>query len=268
MKLKLARPLAFFDIESTGANWKTDRIIDLAVIVLHPDGRREERVFRVNPGIPIPRAATAVHGIGDDDVKDAPLFAAAADGIEKVFEGCDLAGYNLIRFDIPLLQEEFKRANRTFPMQGRRVIDAQRIFHKREPRDLTAALFFYRGEVHEGAHGAAADTEATLRVLEGQLERYPDLPAEVEALSDYCSPPRPEQIDREGKLVWDADGEPVLNFGKYRGRKLREVMVEERVYLEWMLRKNFAPEVDEIVARLLRGEAVARPLPAPSGEPA
>ena len=266
MKLKLVRPLAFLDIESTGANWKTDRLIDLAVIKVHPDDRRETRVFRVNPGMPIPRASTLIHGISDADVKDAPLFAQQAAAIAACFDGCDLAGYNLLRFDIPLLEEEFKRAGSAFDMNGRHVIDAQRIFHRREPRDLTAALAFYCGEILQGAHGALADTEATVRELEGEFERYPDLPADPAALAEYCNPLRADFADRDGKLVWDADGDAAINFGKFKGKKLREMAVAEKNYLEWMLRKNFARDVEELVLLALQGQPPMRPAAPPAAE--
>ena len=247
MRLKLQRPLAVLDIESTGANWRVDRIIDLAVIRILPDGGREKKVFRVNPGMPIPPAATAIHGIRDEDVLGAPSFAEMAPAIAATLSGCDFAGYNLAKFDLPLLAEEFRRIGKTFDWPSCRVIDAQRIFHRREPRDLSAALAFYCGDEHAGAHGAEADAEATFRVIEGQMERYPDLPADVEGLALYCFPPHPDFIDREGKLTWDAGGEAALNFGVNRGRRLREIAVKDPSYLSWMLRKQFGPEVEQMV---------------------
>ena len=188
MNLKLDRPLVVFDIESTGINPLTDRIVEIAFIKLLPGGAREQNCFRINPGIPIPAEVTALHGISDADVKDCPPFRDLAGKIYTLLDGCDLAGYNLIRYDIPMLVEEFKRASINFTAIGGRVLDAQRIFHKREPRDLVAALMFYCGDKHVGAHGALEDTDATLRVIEGQLEHYPDLPRDMAALDEYCNP--------------------------------------------------------------------------------
>ncbi|MBN1269055.1 MAG: 3'-5' exonuclease, partial [Kiritimatiellae bacterium] len=182
MKLKLQRPLAVFDIESTGVNRRKDRIIDLAIVTLLPDGSQSTFTFRVNPEMPIPAQATKVHGITDADVKDCPTFKQVAADVAACLEGCDLAGYNILGFDIPLLEEEFRRAEVPFNMDGRRVVDAQRIFHQNEPRDLTAALKFYCGEMHLGAHGALEDVLATVRVLDGELARYKDLPRDVEGL--------------------------------------------------------------------------------------
>lgn len=267
MNLKLDRPIAFLDIESTGAQCRIDRLIDLAVIKLWPDGRREELVYRVHPGQPIPAAVTAIHGIRDEDVKDAPPFAEVAADVDDLLRDCDLGGYNLLRFDIPLLEEEFRRAGRTFDMAGRRVIDVQRIYHKREPRDLSAALRFYCGEEHAGAHGALADTEATIRVLEGQFERYGDLPHDVAALDAYCNPRDPNFVDREGKLVWDAEGEVVVNFGKEKGKRLRDLARFQPSYLEWMLRKNFAEEVCALIRDALQGKFPRRDWPAGPAEP-
>lgn len=253
--------MAVLDIESTGANWRLDRIIDLAVIRIHPDGKRETASFRVNPGMPIPPASTAVHGIRNEDVAGCPTFAQAAAAIATALSGCDFAGYNLARFDLPLLTEEFKRAGLTFDWPSCRVVDAQRIFHRREPRDLSAALAFYCNEEHTGAHGALADAEATWRVLEGQMERYPDLPADVAELALYCFPPNPDFIDREGKLVWDAEGEVTLNFGVNRGRRLRDIAAKDASYLSWMMRKNFGPEVDQMVQLARQGQLPRRAAP-------
>lgn len=266
MKLNIDRPIAFLDIESTGANCRSDRLIDLAIIKLWPDGKREEYVYRVNPGIPIPPESTQIHGIRDADVKDAPLFAAVVEDIDDLLRDSDLGGYNLLRFDIPLLEEEFRRVNRVFNMAGRRVVDVQRIFHKREPRDLSAALLFYCGERHEGAHGALADTDATIRVLEGQFERYADLPRDPAALDAYVNPPNPAFVDREGRLIWDAEGEVVVNFGKAKGRRLRDLARFEPSYLEWMMRKGFAAEVLQIVGEAQQGRFPVRP-PAPPAPP-
>ena len=259
MRLQLDRPLAFLDIESTGANRATDRIIDLAIIRLEPDGRREEALFRVHPGVPIPPEVSKIHGIRDEDVKDAPPFAQVADAIAQMLAGCDLGGYNLLRFDIPMLQEEFRRAQRTFDMTGRRIIDVQRIYHRREPRDLSAALMFYCGQTHAGAHGALADTDATIRVLEGQLERYPDLCRDAAGLAEYSNPAQPGWVDAEGKLAWDKEGEVVLNFGPQKGKRLRDLVKGDKGFLDWMLKKDFSTELKNIIREALLGRYPPRP---------
>lgn len=247
------KPIAFFDIESTGVNIRADRIIDLTIIKVHPDGQRETHNFRVNPGIPIPVEASRVHGIYDADVKDCPTFKAVAKQVAEIFEGADLGGYNILRFDIPLLQEEMARAEVPFDVDNRRVVDAQRIYHRREPRDLTAALMFYRGKKHEGAHGALDDVVATIEVLEGQYEKYADLPRDIEALSEYCNPRNPSWADSSGKLKW-VNGEITINFGKKSGAKLRDLVKLEPSYLRWMLDQSFPRDVAEIVGNALKGK--------------
>ncbi len=260
MNLRLDRVLAVFDIESTGTNWERDRIIDLAIVRLEPEGGRRTIEFRFNPEMAIPAASTAVHGIRDEDVRDAPKFRERLGEVAQAFADCDLAGFNIWRFDVPMLQQEFKRAGSAFDMTGRKIIDAQRIYHQKEMRDLTAAVLFYCGEAHEGAHGARADAEATLRVIERQLDRYPDLPHEVGPLDRYCFPPVADGVDREGKVRWDAEGDMVLGFGKYQGTKLRAMAAGDgRKYLEWMLRQNFGQEVDGIIKLALDGKLPRRP---------
>lgn len=253
LPLKTDRPLAFFDIESTGTNVRTDRIIDLAIVKIHPDGRREQHTFRVNPERPIPPEASRVHGISDADVKDAPVFRQIARQVLEIFEGCDLGGYNILRFDIPMLAEELGRCGVPFPFEGRRVIDPQRIFHQREPRDLSAALMFYRGKKHDGAHGALDDVVATIEVLEGQFEKYGDLPADVAALSDYCNPRDPSWADGTGKIKWVA-GELTINFGSKQGAKVRDLVAKDPGYLRWMIEKNFPRDTTDLISNALKGK--------------
>lgn len=260
LPIQTDRPIAFFDIESTGTNIRSDRIIDLAIVKVHPDGTRETHSFRVNPGIPIPVESSKVHGIYDADVKDCPTFKAIAKQVAGILEGCDLGGYNILRFDIPLLCEEFVRAEVPFSLEGRRIIDAQRIFHKREPRDLSAALMFYTGKRHEGAHGALDDVLATIEVLEGQFARYADLPKSIEELSEYCNPKKPEWVDSAGKLKW-VDGEVVINFGSKAGAKLRDLAKLDPSYLRWMMEKNFPRDTTEIIANALKGQFPEPPPP-------
>jgi DNA polymerase-3 subunit epsilon len=263
MKLKLSRPLAFFDIESTGTNKKYDRIVDLAVVKLLPDGSRATHSFRVNPEMPIPAAATAVHGIRDADVAGCPTFAQQAAEIAAVFDHCDLSGYNILGFDIPLLQEEFRRVGHPFSMDNRRVVDVQRIYHKKEPRDLSAALSFYCGELHFDAHQALDDVLATIRVLEGQFQRYNDLPVDVTALSEFCNPRNPEWVDRTGKLKWD-NGEAVINFGRSQGKKLRDLLQLDPGFIKWMLNADFPDDTKSILRNAMAGVLPTPPPPAPA----
>ena len=252
MDLELTSPLIIFDIESTGVSWRTDRIIDLALVKLLPNGKREQHTYRVNPGIPIPPESSAIHHIVDDDVKDCPTFDQLADDILSVIQDCDLGGYNIIRFDLPLLQEEFKRAKVLYSFAGARLIDAQRIFHQREPRDLSAALKYYCGEMHLGAHGALQDVLATVRVLEGQLERYSDLPRDMDALHDYCNPRDPTWVDAQGKLKW-SDRKIVINFGRNQGRPLRELVQTEPGFLQWILQNEFPDDMKTIIRNAQNG---------------
>jgi DNA polymerase III subunit epsilon len=252
-KWKLDRPLAIFDIEATGINVRTDRIVELAIVRLKPDNTRDTHVFRVNPGIPIPAEVTKIHGISDLDVAGLPMFKAIAPQVIAILEGCDLGGYNLIHFDVPILTEEFLRCNIRFDIDNRRIIDAQRIFHKKEPRNLTAALAFYCGEMHFDAHGAESDTLATIRVLEGQFERYRDLPHDMDALDGFCNPRDPAWVDRTGKLKW-LNNEVVLNFGKKKDVSLRSLIKDDPSFVKWLLRSEFPRDMQEIVKNAVDGK--------------
>lgn len=255
--IRIERPLAFFDIESTGLNPQTDRIIDLAVIKLLPGGERETISFRVNPGVPIPADSTRIHGISDADVAGAPLFADVVTEVLAAFEGCDVAGFNVARYDLPLLSAECARAGSPFEAKDRRIIDAQRIFHQRERRDLTSALKFYCNEEHEGAHGALADVEATIKVLEGQYARYEDLPGDPDALHAYCNPVDRSRVDAEGKLRW-RDDDVVIGFGKNSGVKLKELVKNDPGYLKWILDKDFPEDTKDIIRKAMEGTFPAR----------
>jgi DNA polymerase III subunit epsilon len=259
---KLERPLAIFDIEATGTSPRVDRIVELAIVKIMPDGTRTRHVYRVNPGMPIPPEATAIHKITDADVVNCPLFGAIAQEIRDLLEGCDLGGYNVGRFDIPMLQEEFLRAKMKFDVDDRRVVDAQRIFHRKEPRDLTAALAFYCGEMHLDAHGAVADTDATVRVFEAQFERYADLPRDVVALDAYCNPREANWVDRTGKLKWDG-GEVVLNFGQKKGTRLRALVENDKGFINWILRSDFPRDMKDIVEGATKGQWPSPPAAAP-----
>lgn len=251
--IPLERPLVVFDTETTGTNARTDRIVEIACLKIHPDGRREVWLRRVNPTIPIPPAATAVHGIRNEEIAALPPFAGIAGELAAFLEGCDLAGYNITGFDLPVLRIEFLRAGVPFDVSGRRLLDAQRIFFAREPRHLSAAARFYCQAEHEGAHGALADAEMTLRVLEGQLDRYPELPRSVDALHELFCAGLDRDMDPEGRFRL-VDGEPTVNFGRNRGKKLADLRRCEPDFLRWIVRGDFSEPVKEIARKYLPSE--------------
>ena len=248
--LQLERPLVFFDTETTGVNPRMDRIVEIACVKVHPDGRREEWVRRLDPGVRIPAAATAVHGIRDEDVAGLPTFRDVAPELVRFLEGCDLGGYNISGFDLPALRVEFLRAGVAFDVAGRRLVDAQRIFFVREPRHLAAAARYYCGAEHNGAHGALADAEMTRRVLEGQLARYEDIPRSVGELHDLFCSGLDQDLDPEGRFRLVA-GEPTVNFGRNRGRSLREMGRDDPGFLRWILKGDFSDPVKEIAKKYL-----------------
>lgn len=250
--LKLDRPLVFFDLETTGIDPATDRIVEICVLHFGVDGSREVRTRKVNPERPIPPAATAVHGITDDDVRECPPFRQIARSFLDFVEGADLAGFNVSRFDIPLLDREFRDCGLDFGTGSRRVIDVMTIFHRMEPRDLSAAVRFFLGREHTGAHGAEADVEATAEVLEAQLARYEELPGSLEALDHWLHPRRPGAVDRSGKFLW-RDGEVVFGFGKNQGRTLKEVAAGDQGYLQWIVRSDFPEDARMVVKDALAG---------------
>ena len=257
MDLILERPLVFFDIESTGTNPYRDRIVEIAVIKVMPDGTRQEVVRRINPSMPIPAGASAVHGIYDDDVKDAPTFDVVAQNLYNYLENCDLAGYNIVKFDVPMLQEEFKRCGLTLSMQNRKLIDVFNIFCRLYPRNLTAAYKFFCGGDLEDAHSALADTDATVAVLLGQLAKHPELPREMAGLAEFSAARDADFIDSEGRLKFSGD-EAVINFGKNSGRRLKDLAVEDPGFLRWMLRSDFSEEVKSVIRKALQGEFPTR----------
>ena len=257
MDLVLERPLVFFDIESTGTNPYRDRIVEIAVIKVMPDGSRQEVVRRINPSMPIPAGASAVHGIYDDDVKDAPTFDVVAQNLYNYLDNCDLAGYNIVKFDVPMLQEEFKRCGLTLSMQNRKLIDVFNIFCRLYPRNLTAAYKFFCGGDLEDAHSALADTDATVAVLLGQLAKHPELPREMAGLAEFSAARDADFIDSEGRLKFSGD-EAVVNFGKNSGRRLKDLAVEDPGFLRWMLRSDFSEEVKAVIQKALQGEFPTR----------
>ena len=250
--LKLDKALIVYDIESTGINRKADRIIDLCALKLFPDGESKIYNFRVNPQMPIPPESSLIHGITDEDVKNSPPFIEIAHEIKELFEGCDLAGFNILQFDIPILQEEFIRAGMTFSVKGVRILDAQKIYHKKEPRTLSAALKFYCGEAHETAHNAESDVQATYEVIKAQLTHYGDLPQNMDELHKFCTYKDPSWVDQAGRLKWQGD-EIVINFGKKQGQVVRELRLTDPGFLNWILKNDFPPDTKDIVKDLLNG---------------
>ena len=250
--LQLTRPLAFFDIESTGVVPQRDRIVEIAVMKIMPAGTSRTTVRRLNPGMPIPPGATAIHGITDADVADCPQFADIADKLLSYLDGCDLAGYNILGFDVPLLEAEFKRVGLDFNTTDRKIIDAYNIFRKLYPRTLTAAYKFFCGKDLEGAHGADADTEATFEVLLGQLAKHPELPRDTAALAEWSDNSDPDAIDRNRRFKFNGD-EAVVNFGKYAGRTLKDIAENEPGFLRWIIKSDFPDDVRSIAEKALIG---------------
>ena len=248
MKLNLRNPLIFFDLETTGVNITKDRIVELSYIKVMPDGTEEEKTMRINPGIPIPAEATAIHHITDDDVKDKPLFKDVAKKICQVFEGCDIAGFNSNRFDIPLLMEEFLRAGVNFDISKRKFVDIQTIFHKMEQRTLVAAYKFYCNKDLNDAHSANADTKATYEVLKAQLDKYPNLENNVDFLSKFSSQNR--NVDLAGRIVFNDNNVEVFNFGKYKGQPVEDVLKKDCGYFGWMMQGDFPQNTKNVLTNI------------------
>lgn len=248
MDLNLKNPLIFFDLETTGVNITHDKIVELSYIKVYPNGTEEEKTIRVNPGCHIPEEATAIHHITDEDVKDAPLFKDIAKSLSKVFEGCDIAGFNSNRFDIPLLAEEFLNAGVAIDFTKRKFVDVQTIFHKMEQRTLVAAYKFYCDKDLTEAHSANADTRATYEVLKAQLDRYSGLKNDVEYLSDFSS--QKKNVDLMGRIVYNDNKQEVFNFGKYKGVSVREVLMKDPGYYSWMMQGDFAQDTKRVLTSI------------------
>lgn len=253
LPVSLARPLAFLDLETTGLSRSEDRIVELALLIAYPDGRVVDRVRRFNPEIPIHPEASAVHGIGDADVRDEAPFRRRARSLARLLEGCDLAGFNIRGFDLHILLAEFRRAQVSFDLEDRRLIDAQVIFHREEPRDLGAAARFYLGEDHEGdAHTARGDVRMTARVLAAQLARYPHLPDDIDGLHVYCDEKRPFLSQVRQWFEGDDIESYVFAKGKHQGARLGQVAATSPDYLDWMLRaEDMSDEVRDVVRQAL-----------------
>jgi len=247
--LTLHRPLAVLDLETTGLKPDQDRIVEIAIVKIDPDGKTTPYVRKINPQIPIPPEATAVHGIRDEQVKDEPSFKAVAQEISNFLQGCDLAGFNLASYDLRMLQREFERAGVKFSTDGRAIVDAKQIYHAKEPRDLEAACRHYLNEEHTHAHSALDDVLATWRVINAQVRRYQDLPRDPAGINTLFN----KSVDSEGKFEWNGQ-QVAFTFGKYRGRLLQQVAETDAEYLTWIVDKGeFRQDVKEIVRKALEG---------------
>ena len=260
LNMKLERPIIIYDLETTGTNKKTDRIVEISVIKVMPDGTRIPNTRRVNPEMPIPVESSEIHGIYDADVKDAPTFNEIAEKVFAFFEGCDLGGFNIVGFDNDILVAEFKRAGLEFVVEGRKIIDSFKIFQKMEPRTLVAAYKYYCGKELINAHSAEADTEATLDVLVGQLDKYSadELPHEIDELHEFCNAKDPSWVDSTGKFKWSGP-DVVVNFGKNRGTTLKQLAVENPGFLKWLMREDFAEDTKQIASEALMGKFPTKP---------
>jgi len=265
MNLRLTRPLAVFDLETTGTNVGSDRIVEICILKVHPGGKQEVKTHRVNPLIPIPPVVTAIHGISDEDVKNEPTFEELGPQLAKFLAGCDLSGYNALKFDLPLLAEEFLRVGVDFDLKGRRIVDVQNIFHKMEPRNLRAAYRFYCDKDLENAHSAEADTLATFEILDAQVARYQDV-AYVDADGNTSYPVVNDVAalhefsiyhkfcDLAGHMIYDDRGRETFNFGKYKGQLVEEVFRKEPSYYDWMMRSQFPNFTKKVITAIkLRG---------------
>jgi len=266
MELNLTRPLAFFDLETTGVKVATDRIVEICIYRVNADGSSRIKTLRINPEMPIPPEVTAIHGITDEDVKDAPKFRDVAHDLANFLENCDLAGFNSNHFDIPLLVEEFLRTEVDFDLKGRRFIDVQNIFHKMEPRNLYAAYKFYCDKDLTNAHSAEADTIATYEILKAQLDRYheksykdrfgkttpPPVINDVKALSDFSYTSR--TVDLVGHIVFNDKDREIFSFGKHKGKAVEDVFRDEPSYYDWMMKSEFPLSTKKVITSIkLRG---------------
>ena len=248
MQLNIKNPIVFFDLETTGINFSHDRIVEISYLKVSPNGDEEMKTRRINPEMSIPAAATAIHGISDDDVKDCPTFKSLAKSLAVQIEGCDLAGYNSNRFDIPMLMEEFLRAGVEIDLRKRKLVDVQVIFHKMEQRTLSAAYKFFCGKELENAHSAEADTNATYEILKAQLDRYPELENSMEFLDRFSR--QNDFVDFAGRMIYDDKGIEIFNFGKHKGRSVESVLNEESSYYTWMMNGDFSLDTKRMLTQI------------------
>lgn len=248
MKLNLKRPMVFFDLETTGVDTSKDRIVEISMIKIMPDGEEITKTRRLNPEMHIPEEATSVHGITDEDVKDCPTFRQVAKSLEQFITGCDFGGFNSNRFDLPLLVEEFMRAGLDVDLKRRKFVDVQNIFHKKEQRTLVAAYRFYCDKDLTDAHAAEADTRATYEVLKAQLDRYDDLRNDVDFLAEFSA--RGESADYAGRIVYNEQGVEVFGFGKHRGKSVAEIFEREPSYYTWMMEGDFPLYTKKVITEI------------------
>lgn len=248
MQLNLKKPIVFFDLETTGLDIMHDRIVQISIIKVMPNGEEIQRERLINPGIPIPAESTAIHHITDEMVASAPHFRQIAKSLANELTGCDIAGFNSNRFDLPILDQEFRRAGVKFDFSKARFVDVQTIFHKKEPRTLVAAYRFYCGGEFPDAHNAAADTRATLEVFKAQLEKYEDLPKDIDELSKFAQMAR--NVDFMGRLVYDDKDREVINFGKHKGKLAEEVLKKEPSYYHWIMEGDFSQNTKDCFTRI------------------
>jgi DNA polymerase-3 subunit epsilon len=248
MKLDLKKPIVFFDLETTGVDVSKDRIVEISILKLSPDGKKEIKTRRVNPEMPIPKQSSEVHGIYDEDVKDEPTFRALAKSLAQFIGNSDLAGYNSNKFDVPLLAEEFLRVGVDFDLENRKCVDVQNIFHKMEQRTLVAAYKFYCEKELVDAHSAEADIIATHEVLEAQLDRYDELENDVDFLAEFSE--RQRNVDLVGRIVYDENNVEVFNFGKHRGKSVAEVFKKEPSYYSWMMDGDFPQYTKKVLTAI------------------
>ncbi|GIM50420.1 3'-5' exonuclease [Capnocytophaga stomatis] len=254
MELNLAKPICFFDLETTGTDITKDRIVEISVLKVYPNGNKESKTWLVNPTIPIPKGASDVHGITDERVANEPTFKELAKTIHNMIKDADLAGYNSDRFDIPLLAEEMLRAEVDFDLGNRVTVDVQTIFHKMEQRTLSAAYKFYCGKTLDNAHSAAADTNATYEILKSQLDRYPELDNNMKKLSEFTT--RKQAVDFAGFIALNDKNEEIFTFGKHKGRKVEDILQEEPGYFGWLLNADFPLYTKKVLTAIkLRGLA-------------
>jgi DNA polymerase III subunit epsilon len=248
MKLQITRPLAFIDLETTGINIGADRIVEIAVVKILPDGTKQVKRKLINPLMPIPKASSDVHGITDDMVKDAPSFKQVANEIKQFLENADIGGYNSNRFDIPMLVEEFLRSGMDFSLEGRRMVDVQKVFHMMEQRTLSAAYKFYCSKNLDGAHSAEADAAATAEILEAQIERYEHIGSTVESICKFTG--EEDIVDFARRFV-KVNGVEMFNFGKHKGKPVTEVLKMEPQYYDWMMKGDFALHTKQKLTEIL-----------------
>lgn len=248
MRLKLNNPIVFFDLETTGVNITNDRIVELCYIKVSPNGNEESKSMRINPEMHIPESSSAIHGIYDKDVADCPTFKQIAQELAQTIKGCDFAGFNSNRFDVPMLMEEFLRAGVNIDLSRRKFVDVQTIFHKMEQRTLIAAYKFYCGKDLTEAHSANADTRATYEVLKAQLDHYPSLKNDIAFLSDFSS--QNKNVDLMGRIIYNEAGKEVFNFGKYKGQLVEDVFRRDIGYYSWMMQGEFPANTKQVITNI------------------